>query len=261
MDNLQQIAIDRIVPSPEPVRSHWDEDKMAELVDSVAENGIIVPVKLRPVEDGKMEIVYGHRRVEAARRVGFEAVPAVVEMLDSLDALVQAFLENKQRDDITPAEEGEVFEHMHRDYDLTYEEVGVRCGLKKAWVIMCSGLVKDADMRPLLVARATDSAHKAKWIKSAVKDSNTRRAIAQKVVDENLTSRQTEQLSKAIAKTPHEQARNMLLNMPFSPSKLMSEIGDVATTDKFSPEARQFVAERLRKFRAEIDRTISQLEA
>jgi len=310
MDNLQQIAIDRIVPSPEPVRSTWDEEKMAELVASVAENGVIVPIKVRPIDSGKLEIVYGHRRVEAARQVGFDAVPAVVETMTALDAFVQAGLENITRDDLTPAEEGAFYRNC-LNMGMTRKQVADTVGIKTGWIDRCLNLVGDESMRVLTRVRGVpDAVHKAGWIKGAISDVDTRRAVAQKVVDEDLTSRQTKQLAEAIAKAPHEQARNMLLDMPFSPivhhpeevsrhdahspmwrtneptqqqqwdaspevktivkgvldtlaavRKLMGEIGNVATTDKFSPEARQFVAERLRKFRTEIDHTISQLEA
>lgn len=310
MDNLQQIIIDRIVPSPEPVRSTWDEEKMAELVASVQENGIIVPVKVRPIDDGKMEIVYGHRRVEAARRVGFEAVPALVEILTPLDAFVQAGLENKQRDDMTPAEEGHWLQTLRDKYEMTIREIEAKTGFSKRWIQQCLTLVDDPSFEPLVRARVqSDQAHKAGWIKQASDDPILRREIAKKVAAEDLTSRQTKQLAEAIAQAPTEQARKRLLEWEFSPvihhpeevrehgahspiwqgngkteqqkwdatpeakviikgvldtiaavRKLMNETLTVANGEKFSPEARRFIAERLRKFRAEIDKTIEELE-
>ena len=310
MDNLQQIAIDRIVPSPEPVRSTWDENKMAELVASVQENGIIVPVKVRPIDGGKLEIVYGHRRVEAARRVGFEAVPAVVEVLTPLDAFVQAGLENKQRDDMTPAEEAEWYTMLMNKHNMTRQGIADRTGISYDWIATCIAFAKVDGLEPLHRATDTkDTVHKGQWIRAAIDDPDIRRAVAQKVIDEGLTSRQTKQLAEAIAQAPTEQARKRLLEWEFSPvihhpeevrehgahsplwqgngqteqqkwdatpeakviikgvldtitavRKLMAETLTVASGEKFSPEARRFIAERLRKFRAEIDKTIEELE-
>ena len=64
-----KIPLDLIAPSPTPVRTTWDEDKMNELAQSIKEQGVIVPVKVRPV-NGHYELVYGHRRTEASRRAG-----------------------------------------------------------------------------------------------------------------------------------------------------------------------------------------------
>lgn len=313
MDNLQQVAIDLIVSSPEPVRSAWDEEKMAELVASVAENGVIVPIKVRPIDGGKLEIVYGHRRVEAARRVGFDAVPAVVEVLTPRDAHIQAGIENKQRDDMTIADEGRWYQSLMQKYGMTVPEIAQEIGYAETWIYQCIAAVRDDAMAPIVGnARypqgVPDAVHKATWIRNKVPE-GLRSQVAEKVAKEDLTSRQTKQLTEAIAQAPTEQARKRLLEWEYSPvihhpetvrehgahspmwqgngptkqqawdatpevavivkgvldsldafRKLMREVNAMADGSKFSPEARQFMVERLRKFRAEIDKTINELE-
>ena len=96
-----RIKLNLIIPSPHPVRTSWDEGKMEELSQSIQEQGVIVPVKLRPVGD-KYEIVYGQRRVEAARKAGLYEIEALVEEVDNGDMLVQALIENVVREDLGP---------------------------------------------------------------------------------------------------------------------------------------------------------------
>ena len=76
-----KIKLNDIKPSPEPIRSKWDEEAMEELKKSIAEQGLIVPIKVRRL-DGEYEIVYGHRRVEAMRRLGWKECEAIVEGME-----------------------------------------------------------------------------------------------------------------------------------------------------------------------------------
>lgn len=126
-----QLRLDLIQPSPNPIRSSWDEGKMQELTDSIKEQGLIVPIKVRPAnnetatyisqlerygcgwdqaeehdyshywEHEAYEVVYGHRRVEACRRAGLESIEAIVDGVEDTDALIQAWIENAQREDMS----------------------------------------------------------------------------------------------------------------------------------------------------------------
>lgn len=96
------IPLTKILPFSHSIRTTWDEEKMMELAQSVKEQGIIVPIKVRPAEGDMCEIVYGHRRVEAARRAGLKAIPAIFEGMDDTEALIQALIENIQREDMEP---------------------------------------------------------------------------------------------------------------------------------------------------------------
>jgi len=182
------IRLDLIKPSPRPVRTSWDEDKMNELAQSIKEQGVIVPIKVRPLypcteqeaidcgmesylgagagnlpivcsprspyhrgygqdiawmcyneektkvwEDGHwcsgdavpipFEIVYGHRRVEAARRAGLDEIPAIVEGIDDTDALVQALIENIQRENLDPLDEARSYRLIADECDSSMSEV------------------------------------------------------------------------------------------------------------------------------------------
>lgn len=98
---MRTVPLSLVGPSPNPVRKTWDEDKMQELAASIKERGVIVPIKVRPAGDG-YEIVYGHRRTEAARRAGLDEIPAIVDAPDDTDTLIEALVENILREDMAP---------------------------------------------------------------------------------------------------------------------------------------------------------------
>lgn len=95
-----QIQLSKIKPAPKPIRKSWDEDKMVELAASIKARGLIVPPKLRP-NGSDYEVVYGHRRLEAARRAGLKSIECIVEGVDDKNALAQSWIENRIREDMT----------------------------------------------------------------------------------------------------------------------------------------------------------------
>src|SRR3989304_3491378 len=97
---MMKIDLKQITASPKPIRKSWDEDKMEELVASIKARGLIVPPKVRPEGNG-YEIVYGHRRLEAARRAGLRDIECIVEGVDDKTALSQSWIENRIREDMT----------------------------------------------------------------------------------------------------------------------------------------------------------------
>ena len=130
---MHNINLNLVKPSPNPIRKSWDEQKMQELAQSIKEQGVIVPIKVRPVnevavhqkhalerygsdgdtlvwdnppnwDDPQYEVVYGHRRVEAAKRAGLGEIPAIVESVEDDGALIQALIENLVREDMIPYE-------------------------------------------------------------------------------------------------------------------------------------------------------------
>ena len=101
----QSISIEKIqLPAKQP-RRFFDSDKLAQLVQSVTEHGILEPLLVRPLESGGYELVAGERRLRAAREVGLAEVPIVVRELDDRQAIQVALIENLQREDLNPVEE------------------------------------------------------------------------------------------------------------------------------------------------------------
>jgi len=120
----QSASLDKIhLPTKQP-RRFFDADKLAQLIESVKEHGILEPLLVRPLKDGAYELVAGERRLRAAREVGLEEVPIVVRELDDQQAIQVALIENLQREDLNPVEETDaVLDLLAIALETTREEV------------------------------------------------------------------------------------------------------------------------------------------
>jgi len=130
--SIQQVALDRLAPSPNQPRKRMDEAAIAELASSIAEKGMLQPILVRPREDG-FEIVAGERRFRAARQAGLASVPVVVRDLDDRETLEIAIVENLQREDLNPVEEARAFKQL-LDFGQKQEEIGRAVGRSRSAV-------------------------------------------------------------------------------------------------------------------------------
>ena len=112
------------LPVKRQYRRYFDPDKLAQLVASVREHGILEPVLVRPLADGRYELIAGERRLRAAQEVGLTQIPIVVREFSDQEALQVALMENLQRDDLNPIEETEaILELLSIALETSVEEV------------------------------------------------------------------------------------------------------------------------------------------
>ena len=125
---LLQIDIGRIIASPHQPRKEFAPDKLQELVSSIASKGLIQPVIVRPLGDGRYELIAGERRWRAAREAGFSKIPAVVRQVESAEAMELALIENIQRENLNPMETAHAYQRLAETFDLSHEEIAGRVG-------------------------------------------------------------------------------------------------------------------------------------
>jgi ParB/RepB/Spo0J family partition protein len=132
----REIPLEAISPSPTNPRQTMDEAKLRDLVESVREHGVLQPILVRPhpEREARFEIVFGHRRFEAATRAGLETIPAMVRDLDDKATLEAQVLENLQREDLPPVEEAEGLRRLHEEHGYTVEQLASRLGKTKSFV-------------------------------------------------------------------------------------------------------------------------------
>jgi ParB family chromosome partitioning protein len=123
-----KVPIEKIFHSPLQPRKKINEEDLKELVASIKQNGILQPVLLRKVEENKYELVYGHRRFEAAKRANLKEIPAIFRRLSDREVLEIAIIENVQREDLNPIEEANAYYNLNVEFDLTQEEIAERVG-------------------------------------------------------------------------------------------------------------------------------------
>ncbi|HEX8123537.1 MAG TPA: ParB/RepB/Spo0J family partition protein [Solirubrobacteraceae bacterium] len=133
-DELRDLPVDLIAPNPHQPRRAFDEAALQSLADSIAANGILQPVLVRPLAGGTYELVAGERRWRAAKLAGLERVPALVRERDDATSLELALVENMAREDLNPVEEARACAALVEELALTREEVGVRVGRSRVAV-------------------------------------------------------------------------------------------------------------------------------
>jgi ParB family transcriptional regulator, chromosome partitioning protein len=140
---LRELAVDLIAPSPTQPRRRFDEDALAALAESLGERGVLQPVLVRPRPGGTYEIVAGERRWRAAQIAGLETIPALVRERDDAESIELALIENMAREDLSPIEEARACAALVEELELTREEVGRRVGRSRVAV---SNLIRLLDL-------------------------------------------------------------------------------------------------------------------
>ena len=133
-DELRELSVDLVAPNPHQPRRAFDEGALQSLADSIAANGVLQPVLVRPLAGGTYELVAGERRWRAAKLAGLERVPALVRDRDDATSLELALVENMAREDLNPVEEARACAALVEELGLTREEVGLRVGRSRVAV-------------------------------------------------------------------------------------------------------------------------------
>jgi ParB family chromosome partitioning protein len=138
---LLQIPLEKLRAGGFQPRKTFPPESLSELVASIREKGVLVPVTVRPTPDG-YELVAGERRFRAAESAGLSAIPAVVRKLTDREALEVALVDNLQRTDLNPIELAEGYNRLMHDFSMTQEQVAARMGKDRATVANTLRLLK-----------------------------------------------------------------------------------------------------------------------
>ena len=127
-----EIAIGQITPNPYQPRAYFDPERMAELVASVKEHGVLQPILARPLGPDRYELIAGERRFRAAQAVGLTTIPALIRDMSPKEQLEIAVVENLQREDIGPMEAARAYRRLINEFTMTQETVSVRVGKSRS---------------------------------------------------------------------------------------------------------------------------------
>ncbi len=123
----RQVPISAIRPNPRQPRRYFNEAKIAELSESIRNQGILQPLVVRKIPQG-YELILGERRFRAAQRARLERVPVIVKEVSDAESLEMALVENIQREELTPIEEALAYRQLMEEFHLTQEQVAQRVG-------------------------------------------------------------------------------------------------------------------------------------
>jgi ParB family chromosome partitioning protein len=133
-DRLRSLPIEQMQPGKYQPRSHMDQDRLAELAESIRAQGLIQPIIVRPVGRDRYEIIAGERRWRAAQLASLREVPVVVRESDDHAALAMALIENIQREDLNPLEEALALQRLIDEFHLTHQQAAEAVGRSRAAV-------------------------------------------------------------------------------------------------------------------------------
>ncbi|MEE0027703.1 MAG: ParB/RepB/Spo0J family partition protein [Atopobiaceae bacterium] len=187
---LRELPVEDVVPNPNQPRRSFGEEDLEELADSIRKNGILQPIVVRPYE-GSYQIIAGERRYQAALRAGINTVPAVVREVSDKEMLQLALIENLQREDLNPLEAARGYKDLMEKYGLTQEELSQILSKSRSSIANALRLLDLPDAVQELLMDGKLTAGHARAILS-VHGEDARVALAEKVVAEGLSVRQTE---------------------------------------------------------------------
>lgn len=194
--HLIQVDPNSIVANPRQPRTHFDADDLAELVHSVREFGVLQPVVVRKNATGDYELIMGERRTRAAREAGLDLIPAIVRDTADEDLLRDALLENLHRSELNPLEEASAYQQLLDDFGITQEELATRIGRSRPQISNTIRLLKLPVPVQQRVAAGVLTAGHARAILSLETPESMQR-LADKIVNEDLSVRATEEAAKA----------------------------------------------------------------
>ena len=199
------LPISQVEPGLKQPRKRFDEESLQDLADSIRIHGIIQPLTVRRLSSGYYQIIAGERRWRAAKLAGLNEIPAVIIEADDRKVMELGLIENLQREDLNPIEEANGYKVLMSEYGLTQEEVAQRVGKSRPAVANALRLLTLPDPVHLLLEEGKLSAGHARAI-LAVPSGELQTKLAQKVIAEELSVRQTEALAKRLAAEPREAA-------------------------------------------------------
>lgn len=187
------LSISEIVRNPNQPRKTFDEDKLAELADSIRQNGVLQPILVRR-KGQKFEIVAGERRYQASKLAGLKEIPAVVREIDDDKVFQLALIENLQRSDLSPIEEAKGYKQLLTSRSLTQEELAKILSKSRSAIANTLRLIDlPVEVQHMMEQGLLTAGHARAIL--AVPSEEGRIKLAKKVVTESLTVRQTENLA------------------------------------------------------------------
>lgn len=133
-ESVSSLPLDLIQRGRYQPRRDFDPDSLRELADSIAAQGVIQPIVVRPIGEGRYEIVAGERRWRASQQAGLREIPVVVRDVDEQAAIAIALIENIQRADLNPLEEAEALARLLTEFGLTHQQVAEAVGKSRTTV-------------------------------------------------------------------------------------------------------------------------------
>jgi len=227
---LKSIPISQIGRNPFQPRREFNSDEMAELQESLKASGLLQPitVRRRPGKDG-FELIAGERRLRAATKLGWKEIPAIIKEIDDKTVLTLALVENLQRTDLNPIEEGEGYYRLSHEFGLTQLQIAETVGKDRTTIANMLRLLQLPDtVRRLLQDGQLTMGHAKVLL--GLEDPEMIATLALEIVKDGLTVREIERRIRG-----------------FAEPRVGKRSGRPRSADRLPPEVKR-IGDRLRRF-------------
>ena len=192
---LLNLKIDKIVTNSNQPRKYFDNGKMSELKDSIKNSGLLQPITVRKISNGKYEIVAGERRYRACRELGMESIPVIEMNVGDARGYELSVLENIQRENLNPIEEAESYLMLMEVYGYTQEKLSEKLGKTRSSVSNKMRILKLPASVKEMVKKGEISYGHARTLLS-LSDEKKIEAAAKEIINKGYSVRETERRVK-----------------------------------------------------------------
>ncbi len=191
------ISLDAIRPNSRQPRKEFDEESLDELANSIKNYGILQPIVVRRTGRNEYELIAGERRWRACQRAGLKEVPAIIKDTKDADTGILALIENIQREDLNFLEEAEGYKQLIQECGITQEELAEKLGKSQSAIANKLRVLKLSPQIIEIISREKLSERHARALLK-LPDENLQLQALNKIVSENLTVRQTEEMIETV---------------------------------------------------------------
>ena len=198
------IDVSAIERNPFQTRTQFDDTALDELAQSIVFNGVVQPIVVRALGDGRYQLIAGERRWLASKRAGKQTVPAIVREVSDEQTMEMTIVENLQRADLNPMEQARAFDRLGRDFRLTQEQMAQRTGKERATVANFLRLLRLPEAVQSCVESGRLTYGHARAL-LALESSSAILAAAENVLEVDMSVRQTESYVKRLLEPHYKQ--------------------------------------------------------
>ncbi len=203
--DINKIDINKIMPNRYQPRKKFDEEALRELADSIREKGVIQPIIVTELGDGRYELVAGERRWRASKMAGLIEMPVIIKDFPDEDRLEIALIENIQREDLNPVEKAEAFNEIIERLNISQDEFARKIGKDRSSVTNTLRLLKLPEyVRDKIVSGELTEGHARAIL--TIEDLDKIIDFTSYIIEEGLSVREAEKEGKTFGKKPEKTA-------------------------------------------------------
>lgn len=225
-----EVPLESVTPNPDQPRTNFKREEIEELAASIDKDGLLQPILVRPMGEGKYQIIAGERRWQACRLIGMKTVPVRIKEADDDKALELALIENVQRSDLNPIEEAYGYRRMMERRNLTQSEVAQAMSKGRSTVANALRLLELPEEAQQLLFEEKITAGHARAILS-IPNKDGRQKLTHKLVEEKLSVREAESIARLFAGKKNDEAPQVRQPTPKSFKTVAKALRDILHTN------------------------------